>query len=92
LVKYQFELCGFVACAFTPWGCRTAARIAEATVAKPGNSERLEIFSQEDRKRRKSEQKRALGFALPPAGLLPSRAPKARRTKKFSPSDLPIFL
>jgi hypothetical protein len=61
-------------------------------VPDPGNSARLEIFSQEDRKRRKGEQSDSFGLALPPASLIRFCALKARRTKKFSASDLPIFL
>jgi hypothetical protein len=34
-------------------GCQSAAQIAEAFVADPGNSARLEIFSQEGQKDRR---------------------------------------
>jgi hypothetical protein len=33
-----------------------------------------------------------VGLALPPALLLRGCAPQARRTQKFAPSDLLIFL
>jgi hypothetical protein len=59
----------------------------------PVNSARLEIFSQEDRKRRKGEKKtNHLGFALPPAGLFARVRAKGAANKKILASDLPIFL
>jgi len=48
-----------------------------------------EIFSQEDQKDRRASKVEHWGFALPPASLMPSCAPQARRTIK--PSDLLIF-
>jgi hypothetical protein len=70
------------------FGCHAAAQIAETTVPSRGNAQRLEIFSQEDQKNRRSSKD--LGFALPPSGWSLGCAPKARRTTK--PSVLLIFL
>jgi hypothetical protein len=74
-------------------GCQFAAQIAETNVAVLGNTARLEIFSQEDRKRRKGEQRRAFGVraaARESVTRLRAEGAASQEILAFRSSDLPV--